>query len=213
MSKEKNIVAYPVLININKNTSTIEIPDFELIVDEINKDIAESIVIARNNIISCIDDLLENEREIPDPNSIDFKKNKNKILTYVDVDLGRMKKKNKTLEELETLDSEKINSMWDVSENCVEFIKRQKVMTATFSQIKFSNKIKKLASKYPEEVRIVKENKDGSIYAKLPVSYLHIYRPNSGPKKEYTLEEKMAFRERVTRRKMGDDNVEVNTEE
>lgn len=93
-----------------------------------------------------------------------------------------------------------MSSIWDGSENNIEFYKGQKVMSVTFSQIRLSNKIQKLAGKYPDEVKIVKQNQDGSVYAKLPVNYLHIYRPGSGPKKEYTEEEKAAFRERITKR-------------
>ena len=90
--------------------------------------------------------------------------------------------------------------MWEVGENVIEFLKGKKVMSATFSQLRLTNKIIKLSGKYPDEVKIIRKNMDGSVYAKLPVNYLHIYKPGSGPKKEYTEEERVAFRERVTRK-------------
>ena len=73
-------------------------------------------------------------------------------------------------------------------------------MSVTFSQLRLTNKIIKLSGKYPDEVKVIRKNLDGSIYAKLPVNYLHIYKPGSGPKKEYTEEERAEFRNRVTRK-------------
>ena len=59
-------------------------------------------------------------------------------------------------------------------ENCIEFLRNSKTATVTLSQGRLISKIKKLAKKYPSEVKIKHENKDGSIVAHIPVSYIHI---------------------------------------
>lgn len=79
------------------------------------------------------------------------------------------------------------------NENVIEFIKNCDTITATFSQGRWISKIKKLAQKYPEEVKIVTENKSGSIVAHFPVSYLHI----SNSKREMSDEQRNAAAERL----------------
>lgn len=60
------------------------------------------------------------------------------------------------------------------SENCIEWIKDQKQATLSLSQRRTISRVKKLAEKYPEECQIVAENKDGSVYAHIPVSWIKI---------------------------------------
>lgn len=200
-STSKNIVAYPAWIYTQKETTVIDIPDFELHINEKVESLGEAMENARNYVKQKAEQLKEEGLELPDPNSIDYKKSKGAVFTYIDVNYDKLFSKKKTIEELSEEDEIRVNSMWEVCENNFEFLKGQKVMSATISQLRLTNKIKKLAGKYPDEVKIVRQNNDGSIYAKLPVNYLHIYKPGSGPKKEYTEEERMAFRERVTRKK------------
>ena len=62
-------------------------------------------------------------------------------------------------------------------ENEIEFIKNNDLATVTFSQMRFINKIKRLAEEYPDEVKIIADNKnaDGNTYclcASLPVSWI-----------------------------------------
>lgn len=57
-----------------------------------------------------------------------------------------------------------------VIENVIEWIVNDKIATVTLSQKKYINKVKRLAEKYPEEVKIEWENADGSIVAHLPVN-------------------------------------------
>lgn len=64
-------------------------------------------------------------------------------------------------------------------------------MGCSFSQRKWINKITKLAEKYPSEVGII-HNTDGSIYAKVPLSYLKINHP-----KVMTDDQKEAAAERM----------------
>lgn len=62
-------------------------------------------------------------------------------------------------------------------ENCIEFLNGQSEITVSFCSQKWINKIKKLHDKHPEDVEILAENNDGSIYAKLPIKYLKISAP------------------------------------
>ena len=68
-----------------------------------------------------------------------------------------------------------------MEENVIEFIKNSNRMTLSLSQGKWITKVKKLKEKYPTEVDII-ENKDGTILAHMPVSYLHL----SNSKRELT---------------------------
>lgn len=53
----------------------------------------------------------------------------------------------------------------------------RKLITATLTRKKWVNKVLEYAEKYPEEVQITHKNRDGSIVAHIPVSYLKITRP------------------------------------
>lgn len=199
-STKRNIVAYPAWINTQKEMTVIDIPDFEIHMETQKESLGEAMENARNKIKQKAEQIKEEGNELPEPGSVEYKKNKGSVFVYIDVDYDKLFKKTKTIEELTEDDEARLDTMWEVGENNIEFLKGQKVISATFSQLRFSNKIKKLADKYPDEVRIASQNADGSIYAKLPVNYLHIYKPGSGPKKDYTAEEKAAFRERITKR-------------
>lgn len=78
-------------------------------------------------------------------------------------------------------------------ENVISFLKDNKIATVCFSQGRYISKIKKLAEKYPEEVQITAENKDGSIVAHIPVSYIKI----NNLKREISDEEREMLRERA----------------
>ena len=60
------------------------------------------------------------------------------------------------------------------SENAIEFVKDGSRATVTFSQGRYKTRIKELAKKHPEECEIVAENKDGSMLAHIPVSWIRI---------------------------------------
>ena len=78
-------------------------------------------------------------------------------------------------------------------ENVIEFLKSDRMATVTFTRGRFISKIKKLAEQYPDEVQITAENKDGSIVAHIPVSYIHI----SNRKREMSDEEREVYRQRA----------------
>ena len=58
-------------------------------------------------------------------------------------------------------------------ENVIGWYKDFEIATVTFSQGRYISKIKKLAEKYPDDVRILK-NADGTILAYVPVKAIHI---------------------------------------
>ena len=60
------------------------------------------------------------------------------------------------------------------NENCIEWISNQHSITCTFSQLKWVNKVKQLHKKHPDKVKIVAENEDGSIVAKMPIKALKL---------------------------------------
>ena len=60
------------------------------------------------------------------------------------------------------------------SENVIEWIKDEKRATLTLSQRRTISRVKKLAAQYPEQCQVVAENKDGSICAHIPVSWIRI---------------------------------------
>lgn len=60
------------------------------------------------------------------------------------------------------------------SENAIEFVKDGSRATVTFSQGRYKSRIKKLAKKHPEECEVIAENKDGSLLAHVPVTWIRI---------------------------------------
>lgn len=83
-------------------------------------------------------------------------------------------------------------------ENAIEFYTGDDYMTVSFTRTKFVNKIRKLAEKHPDEVRIEAINQDGSICATLPLSYLKISHPRvvSEEQREVARENMLKFIER-----------------
>ena len=79
-------------------------------------------------------------------------------------------------------------------ENELEWLRGQKVIAGTLCKGRVANRIRRLAKEHPDEVEIIKENNDGSIFFHIPLSYLHIYAPY---KREMTDEEKEAARQRL----------------
>lgn len=77
-------------------------------------------------------------------------------------------------------------------ENSIEFIKGDGRATVTFSQGRFKGRVRKLAVERPEECQIVAEDKDGSLCAHIPVSWIRIVPPM-----ELSEERKETLRERM----------------
>ena len=81
----------------------------------------------------------------------------------------------------------------DFKENNIEWITGDSTIAVTLTSQRHINKICKLAEKKPDEVKIT-TNKDGSIYATLPLSYLKF-----NPPKELTEEQKKELTKRLKR--------------
>lgn len=200
---------YPVYIEIKKEKSRIIIPDFAVDSEfDSAKTLVKAIESARVLIEKMAKTYADEKKELPVPGSAVHKKTRNQIMTYVDADLEKYTREPKTLKEMEELDATQTNAMWDVRENVFEFLQNHKVMAVTLTQKKYINKVRAYAERYPDEVRIERENKDGSIYAKLPTSYLKIIRPSKG--RVMTEEEKAASRERLL--KWREENANASAE-
>lgn len=65
----------------------------------------------------------------------------------------------------------------------------------SFSKKSYINRIYKLAEEHSDDVKIVSENSDGSICAKVPVSWIKVNPPRKG--RAMTDEQKKQFVERV----------------
>lgn len=63
-------------------------------------------------------------------------------------------------------------------ENAIEFLTGEETATVSFTQTKYINRIKKLAKDFPEDIKL-KENKDGSICADIPLKWVRISRPRT----------------------------------
>jgi len=82
-----------------------------------------------------------------------------------------------------------------VIDNCMEWLTGDKVGAVTFSQKRWVNKLFKYAEEYPEDVEIISQNSDGSVYAFVPISWFKFSPPRKG--REMTDEEKAAAAERL----------------
>ena len=86
------------------------------------------------------------------------------------------------------------------NENMIEFISGTRSATLTFTNQKHINRIKKLYKERGDEFKYFKENRDGSICAKVPQKWIKINPgalPGTGKKRELTEEQKQALRERL----------------
>jgi len=69
-----------------------------------------------------------------------------------------------------------------VKENVIEWIENEDTALCTFSQKKFVNRIRRMVENRTPCVKILVENPDGSILARIPLSAVHItvYAPRKG---------------------------------
>ena len=92
-------------------------------------------------------------------------------------------------------------------DNSMEWLTGDKIGAVTFSQRKMVSKIERYAEEYPDEIKIIKKNDDGSIYAHVPVSWFKFSPPRKG--REFSEEEKAAAAERlkIAREKKNVENI------
>lgn len=83
--------------------------------------------------------------------------------------------------------------MSDFKENVIEWITGENTATITLTQGRTITKVKKLAEKFPDEVKIIHTNPDGSILAHISLRAIKI---NLTEKRELTEEQKEVMRER-----------------
>lgn len=84
--------------------------------------------------------------------------------------------------------------MDDTKETTWNHIAKEEFAYFSSSERAFINQISKLKEDYPNDVEVVHENADGSIYVKIPFEWLRI-RPKS--KRNITDEQKTALKERL----------------
>lgn len=198
----KNRIAYLAWILNYEEKTIIDVPDFNIHIEmNLIQEIGEAIQMAREEMMSIAENLYEEKKPFPEKNIMPFMPEPNAIATYIDIDFDELLNDEKNIDVLIKEDEKRIYSMFSSADNCIEFLKNDKTMALTLTKPKFIHRIRKLAKEKPDEVKIIVENNDGSIYAKMPLSYLHIFKASGGPKKEYTEEEKVLFRERVLKGK------------
>lgn len=86
--------------------------------------------------------------------------------------------------------------MADLKETCISYIEDEKTATFCSSERKWINKIIKLQSQHPNEVKIIHtpENNYGMIYAEVPKNWIKVSPPRQV---NYTDEQRAAMAERL----------------
>ena len=87
--------------------------------------------------------------------------------------------------------------MSEIHENNIQWYTGDDTATASFSQAKFINRIKKLSNDR-DDVQIVAQNKDGSICAKFPVKWVKV-----SPPRYVSEENRLKASERLKARRKG----------
>ena len=87
-------------------------------------------------------------------------------------------------------------------ENVIEFLRDSDTAGVTFSQRRYITKIRKLAEKHPDQVRILAENPDGSILARIPVSWIRVGPPRKSQGPPMDEAERLIRRSRLLRGKI-----------
>ena len=96
--------------------------------------------------------------------------------------------------------------MKDFRETCFTRIEGDAYMFVSSGERKWINRIKKDAEKYPDDVKILAVNKDGSLYARYPFDWAQYPRPKR-KRPPMTEEQRSAARERLARaREIRDSN-------
>lgn len=85
-------------------------------------------------------------------------------------------------------------------ENVIEFIRDDSRAGVTLSQKRYINKVKELAEQYPDQVIILAENKDGSIFAHMPVTW--IIKPGKPTELNLTDEQRKERADQLARNKL-----------
>lgn len=79
-------------------------------------------------------------------------------------------------------------------ENSIYWCNGEKTVEVTFSATRYINKIKKLHEEHPDEFVNYIENKDGSVFARIPSKWIKVNYP-----RQVSDEQREAARERLSR--------------
>lgn len=85
--------------------------------------------------------------------------------------------------------------MQGCSENVIEWIRDEQLATLSLSQRRMISRVRQLAAQHPDQCQIMVENKDGSICAHIPASWLKI-----NPPKNLSDEQRQRIAERLNRK-------------
>lgn len=85
--------------------------------------------------------------------------------------------------------------MINMNETCITRIEGDDHIDVYTSERKFINRIRKLQQRYPNQVKITKENLDGSLCVDFPYGWMPFPKPPT--KRNYTEEQKKEMRERM----------------
>lgn len=80
----------------------------------------------------------------------------------------------------------------DEGENMIEWTRDSKTATLSISQGRIITRVKRLAEKYPDEVKIISDNQGKVLYAHIPVEWIRI-----NPPKDLTEEQRQAIGKRL----------------
>lgn len=82
----------------------------------------------------------------------------------------------------------------EIRETCFEFVDIDDIACFSSSDYRWIKRIKKLTEEYPNEVKLIAENEDGSITIHCPKSWFKVRPP---VKRNYTEEQRQAAAERM----------------
>lgn len=190
-----NILIYKALIDLKKKKVTV--PDLSIDEQIPSSTFEEAFEYTRDLMTKRLKtEYFEKELQPPERDKADFpnRRGQDIYITYIDVDVEMLESENSALKHLSKIDKTRIFNTMYCNENVIEWMRNDKTVTVTLSQPKYINKVKKIAESNPDAAKIIIENEDGSIYAKMLRSCIRINAPAS---REMTEEEKEKLRERL----------------
>ena len=72
----------------------------------------------------------------------------------------------------------------DIIETVVSFTKGDDKVEVCTAMKKYINQILKFKAQYPDDVDIIAQNKDGSVYARVPLTWFRFVKPKSTRRKK-----------------------------
>lgn len=190
-----NVVTYRAFISIEKRKALV--PTLELVCNiPGTMNLGEAICHVRQlTELHLTENFLSKSLNTPEDTS-DAKKPTGFIQTYIDVDIEPFETGETLMKEISEVEMNRLKAGIDTRDNTIEWLKHDKVVSFTLTQPKFINKVEELAKKFPNDVKILYRNADGSVYGKMPRRALHIFMNET---RELSDEEKEAARQRFAK--------------